>query len=343
MNVPANDAISLNSRSHRRRSITRSPPAKISFFATSSAQQQRHGARKHPMSLRRRPASNSSASISGFSANGVAHDLSEEKPKPTVPVKRDGTKPNGHASPPIDWEIPRKLLHSSIGFLVVYLYKAHVSASTVAVVLSGACTLIASVDFVRLRSRQFAAVYEKIVGFLMRESEKDKINGVIWYLLGCIFVLKFYPEDIATVSILTLSWCDTAASVFGRMYGSRTSRLPQSISIPLTTIRLPSPFAKRKSVAGFLAGSITGAFIVFGFWRWLAPFGAQPSSLPEVIRADSQSLASLAGFSCIALVSGLLAGFAEAIDIGSLDDNLTLPIVAGGLIWALFKLVEYIF
>lgn len=60
------------------------------------------------------------------------------------------------------------------------------------------------------------------LGFLMRESEKvpcpyldgmililmmncptqQKTNGVIWYLMGCIFVLTFYPEDIATVSIL---------------------------------------------------------------------------------------------------------------------------------------------
>ena len=31
---------------------------------------------------------------------------------------------------------------------------------------------------------------------------QQKTNGVIWYLLGCIFVLAFYPEDIAVVSIL---------------------------------------------------------------------------------------------------------------------------------------------
>jgi diacylglycerol kinase (CTP) len=28
------------------------------------------------------------------------------------------------------------------------------------------------------------------------------INGVIWYLVGVIFVLKFYPRDVAVVSIL---------------------------------------------------------------------------------------------------------------------------------------------
>ena len=156
------------------------------------------------------------------------------------------------------------------------------------------------------------------------------------------------------------------------MYGSQTSRLPQSLSLPFTSLRLPLPFAKRKSIAGFSAGAATGALIVFGFWRWLAPLGAQPSSLPKVIQYDS-SFASLARLACVAVVGGLLAGFAEAIgafllasshfaqhthglfpsftrllsrsriDIGSLDDNLTLPIVSGGLIWAFFKFIEYIF
>jgi diacylglycerol kinase (CTP) len=37
----------------------------------------------------------------------------------------------------------------------------------------------------------------------MRESEKTKLNGVIWYLIGVIFVLSVYPRDVAVISILT--------------------------------------------------------------------------------------------------------------------------------------------
>ena len=37
----------------------------------------------------------------------------------------------------------------------------------------------------------------------MRESERKKINGVIWYMVGVIFVLGLYPRDVAVVSVLT--------------------------------------------------------------------------------------------------------------------------------------------
>jgi diacylglycerol kinase (CTP) len=37
----------------------------------------------------------------------------------------------------------------------------------------------------------------------MRESERDKVNGVVWYLVGVVWVLGLYPRDVAVVSILT--------------------------------------------------------------------------------------------------------------------------------------------
>lgn len=70
-------------------------------------------------------------------------------------------------------------------------------------VLSTGLVSVASVDILRLRIPAFAEVWESYFGFLMRESERDKINGVIWYLIGVIFVLGLYPRDVAVVSILT--------------------------------------------------------------------------------------------------------------------------------------------
>lgn len=58
-------------------------------------------------------------------------------------------------------------------------------------------------DFFRLKYPGFAEIWESYLGFLMRESERDKINGVVWYLVGVIFVLSLYPRDVAVVSILT--------------------------------------------------------------------------------------------------------------------------------------------
>lgn len=108
MNIPANDAFSLNDRSHRRRSnsINRSPPppSKISFFTASPEKQRTRGT---SMSLKHRTTANGAASHStalvNGTGNGDARELDDETAK-------------GHpVSPPIDWEIPRKVFHSSIG------------------------------------------------------------------------------------------------------------------------------------------------------------------------------------------------------------------------------------
>jgi diacylglycerol kinase (CTP) len=100
----------------------------------------------------------------------------------------------------IDWEIPRKALHSSIGmsrdfmtpswhsmarppffrladgsisgFVTLYLYASHGSPERVVVVLSSALLIIVPADFLRLNYPPFERSYEKLLGFLMRESEK---------------------------------------------------------------------------------------------------------------------------------------------------------------------------
>ena len=38
--------------------------------------------------------------------------------------------------------------------------------------------------------------------FLLTRFLKKSTNGVVWYILGVVFVLVFFPLDIAVVSIL---------------------------------------------------------------------------------------------------------------------------------------------
>jgi diacylglycerol kinase (CTP) len=259
----------------------------------------------------------------------------------------------------IDWEIPRKALHSSIGFVTLYLYASHGSPERVVVVLSSALLIIVPADILRLNYPPFERSYERVFGFLMRESEKKQTNGVIWYILGVVFVLSQYPLDVALMSVLILSWADTAASTFGRLWGRYTPPLPSRVPI------LGLPLAPRKSLAGFLAASITGAAIVFSLWSWLLPAVGGPEPAWDWTRGVSgpgvdhspmgQSVKAVlrdAGFSglptrgwvglgVISIVSGLVTGIAEALDLGNLDDNLTLPILSGGCIWGLLKLFSW--
>ena len=128
-----------------------------------------------------------------------------------------------------------------------------------------------------------------------------------------------------------LSWADTAASTFGRLWGSRTPPLPSHVPI------LGLPLAPRKSLAGFLAAFVTGTAIVFSFWSWFVPAvsgidptwdwtrgvsgsGVDGSSLGEGVRAvlhgvglDGLPTGGMVGLAIISVFSGLVTGIAEAL------------------------------
>ncbi|PPR01794.1 hypothetical protein CVT24_001690 [Panaeolus cyanescens] len=272
--------------------------------------------------------------------NGGHH----HSPSSSSSALTNGKEPKA-AKQKVDYEIPRKLLHSSIGFFTLYLYISESDPRNVVWVLWMALTIIAPADLLRFRSQRFERTYERVLGFLMRESEKNSVNGVIWYILGVNFVLSLYPQDIATIAILILSWADTAASTIGRMYGALTPKLPSHLPV------LGLPLAPRKSLAGFAAAVITGACITFGFWTWIGPLRPDASTTlswtwEEGIRLGGNATASWTagalGLLVISAAAGLVSGVAEALDLGSVDDNLTLPIISGGCIYALLKAASLI-
>lgn len=236
------------------------------------------------------------------------------------------------AAAKIDWEIPRKALHSSIGFLVLPLYFSRPEIGPIVTALAGGLAFVSAADALRLNCAPFARLYEALLGAFMRESEKKKINGVIWYLVGVIFVLQFYPRDIAVVSILILSWCDTAASTVGRAWGRYTPKLPSSIMF--------IPIAPRKSLAGAMGAVVTGTLITFAFWGWAVTPEFIVDESPVWHWNQASTMGGWLGLTALSLCSGLVAGITEALDIGGLDDNLTLPIISGGLIWGVSRLIS---
>ncbi|KAL1409797.1 Diacylglycerol kinase [Vanrija albida] len=240
--------------------------------------------------------------------------------RPVVRRRRSSsikTKPPPGVTPTkaVDWEIPRKTFHSSIGFVTLYLkYLDPPTLGPLIKVLSSLLAFISVNDALRLNIPAFAEAWEATVGFLMRESERDKVNGTVWYLVGVIFVLALYPRDVAVVSILTLSWSDTTASTIGRLWGKYTPPLPP---------HFPGvkwlPFAPRKSLAGFLAAAVTG-FGIGVFYHWA------PGTWAII---DGGLLGRIA----TGVVVGLGGAVVEALDLG-FDDNLTLPILSGAVVWA---------
>ncbi|GHJ88791.1 hypothetical protein NliqN6_5193 [Naganishia liquefaciens] len=250
----------------------------------------------------------------------------------------------------VDWEVPRKTLHASIGFLVLYLYgNRPPSVWPLIRGLAATGALIYLVDLVRLRSPAFARTYNAVLGPLMRESEKTSVNGVVWYLIGVTWTLAVYPRDIAVIAILTLSWSDTAASTIGRLIGPLSPSLPSHVPL------IPAlPFAARKSLAGYLAAALTGSLICLGFWWNGRHAGWQPHAgdagwwfldFAGVERGNGFGRMALLGKPLGLWLSALVLGFGgatvEAIDL-NLDDNMTLPIGTGALMWAWLSIAKYI-
>ncbi|OTA65339.1 hypothetical protein K449DRAFT_431937 [Hypoxylon sp. EC38] len=304
---------------------------------------------------------------------------SKQKEKEEVKVKEEvsnGHISNGHLAPPTsgytptsagwDWrdfsrspsplglipihrhfktfihkhEVPRKVLHVSIGFLVYWLYVSGTQTSSVTPYLMGALIPIATIDYLRHRYASLNRLYVKFLGALMRESEYAGWNGVVFYLLGAWIVLYFFPKDVAVVAVMLLSWCDTAASTFGRLYGRYTPRLRRG-----------------KSLAGSLAAFIVGVATAGWFWGYLAPrTGPFPGDeqhpfmftgllrLPAFISNAlnfSESQGVIGGpiaLGLLSLWSGLTAAGSEVIDLFGWDDNLTIPVLSGVGIWGFLKI-----
>jgi len=235
-------------------------------------------------------------------------------------------------------EVPRKLLHVSIGFLVIWLYASGAQTAAVCPYLLGALVPIAATDYLRHHYPAFNRLYVRVLGALMRESEFAGYNGVIFYLLGAWIVLALLPKDVATLSTLLLSWCDTAASTFGRLYGRYTPRIRRG-----------------KSLAGSAAAFLVGVATAAAFWGWLARVvgpmpGDEAFMFKGTLRLPAPAAAALGlvpakasvggalALGIMSLWSGLMAAASEVVDLFGWDDNLTIPVLSGLGIWGFLKI-----
>ena len=173
----------------------------------------------------------------------------------------------------------------------------------------------------------------------MRESEVDGYNGVISYLLGAWIVMRFCPKDVGVMSILLLSWCDTAASTFGRLWGHLTPKV-----------------RKGKSLAGTIAACVTGIITAILWWGWLGPryselnqgdnaFAFQdaltlpaPAQLSLGLSAAQSSISGYTALGVMSLVTGIIASGSEALDLFGWDDNLTIPVLCGAGLWGFLRI-----
>lgn len=118
---------------------------------------------------------------------------------------------------------------------------------------------------------------------------------------------------------LLLSWADTSALFVGRMYGQYTFAL-----------------GRNKSFAGCAASFATGVSSCYLVYSVMIPaYGAQVDMSGDIMYDKHSSRLYV---NVLALLCGLIASVSECTNICDIDDNFTIPVVSGvllyGLIWS---------
>ena len=141
-------------------------------------------------------------------------------------------------------------------------------------------------------------IIHNLLEIFERKEELKKFpgKGMIFYFVGVYLSLLLFTKEIAMASIMVLALGDSVSHLFGLHFG-----------------KIKHPLSKTKflegTIAGFLAGFI-GALVILSLSRWYE-----------------------------ALLASLAAMIVEAIEIKigaeQVDDNLIVPLVAGGVIWVI--------
>lgn len=214
------------------------------------------------------------------------------------------------------FNIHRKLFHL-IGFAVpASLYfdicsgafgLKYATRAVLFTVLGAVLVSMSLSEFIRLHNSAFNEFFQKYFGKLMKEAEKNRMNGTIPYILSNAIVVAFFPAQIIFLAMGCLLIGDPVAAYFGSKYGKYR-------------------FYNGKSLVGvvaFIIGSIIACTILMFLFQ--ATYG---DSLYSAMKAGQFSYLALFGIVIGAVFSGLAEFFSGHGLGGLLEDNLLIPIVA---------------
>lgn len=194
--------------------------------------------------------------------------------------------------------ILRRLWHMGAGILISVFYWNWVSTNTAITILGIALGVEILGETLRLRVPSFNDRVLKILGPIMRTREVNRMSAIPHYLVATILVIAIFPQPVAILSILYLACGDPIASIAGIQWGHLSIRV-----------------APGKSLVGTLAGVVTCFFITLIF------MSTMQVSAPVLI--------------IVSIIGGVVGGMAELIPL-EMDDNFTIPVISGFLMWMTF-------
>ena len=197
-----------------------------------------------------------------------------------------------------DLHLFRKAWHMTMGLLIAFVYLSGISRTTGVLILGFILAVVLMLEAARLKTPAVNELILRIWGPIMRTNEVSRMSAIPHYLSATILAVAIFPKPVAILATLYLALGDPIASLFGILYGSRSVRLKNG-----------------KSVIGTLAGILTCMVVTVVFLKI--------QSIP-----DDTILPLM-------LVGGLAGGLAEHVPM-DVDDNFTIPIISGFVLWLAF-------
>ncbi|MCC7438855.1 MAG: dolichol kinase [Armatimonadetes bacterium] len=198
-------------------------------------------------------------------------------------------------------EFVRKGIH--LCSMSVPLIYHHLTRGEMLLLLIPAALLALVIDILRFRSAAFDAWFGRLFGAILRPheqaSKKRKMNGATFVLVSAALCVALFPKVIAITAFTVLIISDTAGALIGR------------------------PFGRHKFLEKSLEGSL--AFVVTAI---------------GVVLIAAQVYQAPASFIYVGILCSVAAAIAEAMSYGiNVDDNFTIPLTFGLLMWGLLAAI----
>ena len=201
-----------------------------------------------------------------------------------------------------DLHIARKFYHTCSGLFGLFVYKYFsIDYLVMGKSLISLAIVIYMLEQLRIRSASLNDSVLKVMGKLMRESERNRVSGFPYYAMGAGLSLILFGKEIGILAILFLIFSDPISSLVGVRYGKH-SILPN------------------KSLEGSMAGMFVCTFIAFTYC-----FSAGASGQSLII---------------FSIMAGVLGSFSELLSVFNMDDNFTIPIFSGLGLFVLNQLFQ---
>lgn len=160
-----------------------------------------------------------------------------------------------------------------------------------------ACLIFVPFDFIRRKVPALNQLTMQIFGPIVRENEVNGLAGTTYLLIGVLIVDLIFPRTIVLLTLLYLAFADPIASYVGIKYGK-------------------DKLFRNKS----LQGTAAAFFVCAGLTYFVLHY--------KGLLLDRIFLMSIFG--------GVIGSAAEAVPLGKMDDNFTIPVMSAIGLWILF-------